>query len=149
MGKFLATLATITLLVAGEAGAQQQMPAYATGVLVGSWQLVKVMDSNGQAVSPANKADYTITFAADGKVSVRIDCNQGTSTWATASKGEIHFAPLALTQAACAKGSLHDRMVKDWLRIKSYTQQNGQLYLALAAEGGSYHFEPVGRDKAK
>jgi len=100
-------------------------------------------------VMPGNKADYTITFAADGQVSVRIDCNRGTSQWATASKGEVHFAPLALTQAACPKGSLHDRMVKDWQLIRSYTQQNGQLYLALAAEGGSYHFEPTGPGKGK
>ena len=148
MGKFLAALLSIAFLAANTADAQQ-MPAYATGVLVGSWRLVKFQDSNGQSVVPDNKANYTITFANDGKVSVRIDCNQGASKWATASKGEIHFAPLAITQAACPRGSLHDRMVKDWPLIRSYTQQNGQLYLALAAEGGIYHFEPVGRDKGK
>ncbi len=48
-----------------------------------------------------------------------------------------------------SQGSLHDRMVKDWPLIRSYTQQNGQLYLALAAEGGSYHFEPTGPGRGK
>jgi heat shock protein HslJ len=149
MGKFFAALAFLAFISATPAGAQQQMPVYATQVLVGSWQLVKFMDSNGQAITPDDKAKYTIALDAMGKVSVRFDCNSGSGTWATASKGEIHFGPLALTLAACAKGSLYDRIVKDWPLIRSYTQQNGQLYLALAAEGGSYHFEPVGRTKAK
>ena len=76
-------------------------------------------------------------------------CSCGSGKWATASKGEIHFGPLALTQAACPASSLHDRLVKDWSLIRSYTQQNGQLFLALAAEGGSYHFAPVGGQKGK
>src|SRR5215468_182630 len=121
MGKIFAVfLSIVSLSVAAQA--QQHMPVYATQVLVGSWQLVKFMDSNGQAVTPANRTNYTITFAADGQVSVRFDCNQGTSTWATASKGEIHFAPLAITLAKCPEGSLHDRMVRDWPLIRSYTQ---------------------------
>jgi len=33
--------------------------------------------------------------------------------------------------------------------IRSYTQQNGQLFLALAAEGGSYQFTPVGPRKTQ
>ncbi|SRR5690349_15668429 len=148
MGKILAALVSALFLLTNEAGAQQ-MPAYATGVLVGSWQLVRFQDSNGQSVLPDNKASYAITFAADGQVNVRFDCHQGTSKWATASKGEIHFAALALTQGSCPKSALQDRIAKDWPLIRSYTQQNGQLYLALAAEGGSYHFVPLGRDKSK
>jgi heat shock protein HslJ len=148
MWKFVAALASILFMATTHAHAQT-MPEYATHVLVGSWQLVKFVDSNGQSIVPDNKANYTLAFDAQGKVSVRFDCNSGTTKWATASKGELHFEPLALTQAACPKGPLHDRLVKDWPLIRSYTQQNGQLYLALAAEGGSYHFEPTGPGKGK
>jgi len=148
MWKFVAALAAIVFMAAPHADAQPA-PAYATGVLVGSWQLVKFLDSNGQSLVPGNKADYTLTFTAEGEVSVRFDCNHGSGKWATASKGEIHFGPLAITQAACPAGSLHNRLIKDWPLIRSYTQQNGQLYLALAAEGGSYHFEPVGGARGK
>jgi heat shock protein HslJ len=148
MWKFVAALASIVFMATTHARAQT-MPEYATHVLVGSWQLVKFVDSNGQSVAPDNKANYTLAFDAQGQVSVRFDCNSGTAKWGTASKGEIHFEPLALTQAACPKGSLHDRLVKDWPLIRSYTQQNGQLYLALAAEGGSYHFQPTGPGKGK
>lgn len=148
MWKFVAALASIVFLATTHAQAQT-MPEYATHVLVGSWQLVKFVDSNGQSIVPDDKTKYTLTFDTQGQVSVRFDCNRGTGKWATASKGEIHFEALALTQAACPAGSLHDRLVKDWPRIRSYTQQNGQLFLALAAEGGSYHFEPTGPAKGK
>jgi len=148
MGKFVAALASIVFMATMPAGAQT-MPEYATHVVVGSWQLVKFVDSNGQSVTPDNRANYTLTFDAQGQVSVRFDCNSGSGKWATASKGEIHFGPLALTQAACPAASLHNRLVKDWPLIRSYTQQNGNLYLALAAEGGSYHFEPTGPGKGK
>jgi para-nitrobenzyl esterase len=148
MGKFFATLVSIVFIAATH-GRAQTMPEYATHVLVGSWQLVKFMDSNGQSLAPDDKANYTLNFDAQGQVSVRFDCNRGSGKWASASKGEIHFGPLALTKAACPAGSLHDRLVKDWPLIRSYTQQNGQLYLALAAEGGSYHFEPTGAGKGK
>src|SRR6185295_2779132 len=112
MGKFFAALALL-FLAATPAGAQQQMPVYATQVLVGSWQLVKFMDSNGQTMMPDDRTKYTLAIDAEGKVAVRFDCNRGTGTWATASKGEIHFGPLAITQAACPQGSLHNRLVKD------------------------------------
>jgi heat shock protein HslJ len=147
MGKFFAALASIIVMAAAPAGAQT-MPAYATGVLVGSWQLVKFQDSNGTAVRPDDPTKYTLTLDAAGHVAVRFDCNSGSGTWDTASKGEIHFGPLAITQAACPAGSLHNRLIKDWPQIRSYTQQNGQLYLALAAEGGSYQFAPTGPRKA-
>ena len=148
MGKFLAALASIILFTAMPAGAQQ-MPVYATQVLAGSWQLVKFQDSNGTVIQPDDPAKYTMTLDDKGNVAVRFDCNRGSGTWATASKGEIHFGPLAITRAACPAGSLHDRLVKDWPQIRSYTQQNGQIFLALAADGGSYHFAPMGPAKPK
>jgi heat shock protein HslJ len=96
MWKFVAALASIVFMATTHAQAQT-MPEYATHVLVGSWQLVKFVDSNGQSVVPDDKAKYTLAFDAQGQVSVRFDCNRGTGKWATASKGEIHFEPLALT----------------------------------------------------
>jgi hypothetical protein len=52
MGKFIAALAAVLFITATPAGAQQQMPFYATQVLVGTWQLVKFQDSNGTVIRP-------------------------------------------------------------------------------------------------
>jgi heat shock protein HslJ len=155
MSKFVAALASIVLMATTQVPAHAQtqaqaptMPVYATGVLVGSWQMVKFQDSNGTVMAPDDPTKYTLAIDAQGHVAVRFDCNRGSGTWDTASKGEIHFGPLAITQAACPAGSMHDRLIKDWPQIRSYTQQNGQLYLALAAEGGSYQFAPTGPRKS-
>jgi para-nitrobenzyl esterase len=143
MGKFVAAMAFILLMATTSADAQP-VPAYATSVVVGSWQLVKFQDNTGKIVAPDNKANYTLAFDAEGQVSLRLDCNRGSGKWASASKGELHFGPLALTRAQCPPGSLHDRLVKDLALVRSYTKQNGYLYLALVDDGGSYQFEPAG-----
>lgn len=43
----------------------------------------------------------------------------------------------------CPPDSLHDRMVKDWEFVRSYTLKDGHLFLALMADGGIYEFEPI------
>ena len=55
--------------------------------------------------------------------------------------GVVHWA-------ICPPGSLHDRMVKDWEFVRSYTIKDGHLFLALMADGGIYEFEPTGGSKA-
>jgi len=107
MRKFFAALAAVLFIAATPAGAQQQkqqqMPVYATQVLAGSWQLVKFQDSNGTVIRPDDPTHYTLDFDDKGNIAVRFDCNRGSGTWATASKGEIHFGPLAITLAQCPK----------------------------------------------
>ncbi len=144
MGKFVAAMASILLMATTSADAQP-VPAYATSVVVGSWQLVKFQDNTGKIAAPDNKANYTLAFDAEGQVNVRLDCNRGSGKWASASKGELHFGPRALIQAQCPAGSLHDRLVRDLALVRSYTKQNGYLYLALVDDGGSYQFEPLSR----
>ena len=46
-----------------------------------SWRLVKFQSGNGTTLTPEDKAKYTIEFANDRRVSVRIDCNRGRGTW--------------------------------------------------------------------
>jgi para-nitrobenzyl esterase len=47
----------------------------------------------------------------------------------------------------CPPGSLHDRIVKDWEFVRSYTLKDGHLFLALMADGGIYEFAPIGGSK--
>jgi heat shock protein HslJ len=89
-----------------------------------------------------NKRKYTVAFAADGSFTVRFDCNRGRGSWKSSEKNHVEFGPLALTRAACPRGSLHDRMVKQWPFIRSYVLKGGHLFLSLMADGGIYEFEP-------
>jgi para-nitrobenzyl esterase len=108
-----------------------------------SWQLIKFQSSDGKMLTPDDPAKYTIAFGADGNVSARIDCNRGRGSWRSSGPNQLQFGPLALTRAMCPPGSLHDRMVKDWEFVRSYTLKDGHLFLALMADGGIYEFEPI------
>ena len=82
-----------------------------------------------------------VAFGGDGLVNVRFDCNRGRGSWKSSGPNQLQFGPLALTRALCPPGSLHDRMVKDWEFVRSYTLKDGHLFLALMADGGIYEFD--------
>lgn len=109
-----------------------------------SWQLIKFHSSDDKLLTPDDPAKYTIAFGADGNVGARIDCNRGRGSWKSSGRNQLQFGPLALTRAMCPPGSLHDRMVKDWEFVRSYTLKDGHLFLALMADGGIYEFAPIG-----
>jgi para-nitrobenzyl esterase len=108
-----------------------------------SWQLIKFQSSDDKMLTPDDPAKYTIAFRTDGNVSARIDCNRGRGSWKSSGPNQLQFGPLALTRAMCPRGSLHDRMVKDWEFVRSYTLKDGHLFLALMADGGIYEFVPI------
>lgn len=129
----------VTLLALGCA------PVTAPQTLAGtSWQLVKFQGGDGSVVTPDEKAKYTVAFAADGTISMRIDCNRGRGGWKSAAPGQVEFGPMAITRAACPPESLHDHIVRRWPYVRSYVVKDGRLYLSLMADGGIYEFEPGG-----
>lgn len=129
----------VTLLALGCA------PVTAPQTLAGtSWQLVKFQGGDGSVVTPDEKAKYTVAFAADGTISMRIDCNRGRGGWKSAAPGQVEFGPMAITRAACPPESLHDHIVGRWPYVRSYVVKDGRLYLSLMADGGIYEFEPGG-----
>lgn len=107
-----------------------------------SWRLVKFQGGDGRALVPDDRTKYTIRFAADGGLTVRIDCNRGRGTWKSSGPNQLQLGQLALTRAMCPPGSLHDQIVKHWELIRSYVLKDGRLYLSLLADGGIYEFEP-------
>lgn len=129
------------LLAASTADAQEQVRSAGLGDT--SWQFVKFQGGDDTVLTPDDKAKYTIAFAADGVVNVRFDCNRGRGTWKSSGPNQLQFGLLALTRAMCPPGSLHDRMVKHWAYIRSYTIKDGRLFLSLMADGGIYEFEPI------
>jgi para-nitrobenzyl esterase len=144
----IVTLAFIAMALTAPAGATEAQnpsetaPAKLEGT---SWQFVRFQGGDGKTLTPDNKAKYTVAFGADGRVSVRFDCNRGRGTWKSSGPNQLQFGPLALTRAMCPPGSLHDRFAKDWGYVRSYLIKNGHLFLSLLADGGIYEFEPMGR----
>ena len=66
----------------------------------GSWSSSKAaMTRPGR---PTN-APVTIAFGADGRLSARIDCNRGQSTWKASGSTQLELGPLALTRRLPAR----------------------------------------------
>ncbi len=106
-----------------------------------AWQLVRIQDGSGAVFVPDVKAKYTMEFDALGGVTMRIDCNRASGKWASPGPGRLEFGQLALTRAACPRGSLHDRIVKQLPHVRTYMVKNNRLFLSLMADGGIYEYE--------
>jgi para-nitrobenzyl esterase len=122
----------------------QKPPALASVITLQetSWQLVRFRSGDDdRTLAPGDRAKYTIRFAKDGEVALRLDCNRGTSTWKSSAPGRLQFGPLATTRALCPPGSHFDRLVQDLEHVSSFALEGGRLCLSLTEEGGTYEFE--------
>ena len=123
------------------AGCASPAPPGDAGLGGTSWQLVRFRGGDDTVLTPDDKTKYTLAFASDGVVDLRLDCNRGRGGWKSAGKNWIEFGPMALTRALCPPGSLHDRVVKDLPYVRSYIIKDGRLFLSLMADAGIYEFE--------
>ena len=120
----------------------------ASGALSGtSWQLVKFQGPDERTFAPDDKSKYTITFGANGRVTIRVDCNRGSSTWKATAKGELQFGSWSRTTAKCGAGSLHDQIVTEGAAVTNFVIKDGHLFLAGMAAGGYYELEPIASGK--
>lgn len=108
-----------------------------------SWKLVKLQGGDETISVPDDGSKYTITFERNGRVTSRVDCNRGSSTWKASGGNKLHFGSWSMTRAKCAPGSLHDRIVTEGAAVSSYSIENGRLFLSGMAAGGYYELEPV------
>jgi putative lipoprotein len=133
---FIVASQIVAAQIPGRAGEQESVAGT-------SWQLVRFQNANGATLTPDVRSKYTITFGTDGRVSVRLDCNRGSSTWSSAGANNLTFGRLTTTTfIGCASGSLAPTIARDWSYVRSYAIRNGHLFLGLA-DGGTYEFEPI------
>lgn len=118
------------------------------------WELAVFtsMDDAQPPLRPADPARYTLEFAAEGRVLLRLDCNSGHSSWqatpapgsvAQRRSGSLGFGPIASTRAACPPGSLEPRLAAMLPFVRSFVIEQGQLHLALLADGGILSWNPI------
>jgi heat shock protein HslJ len=137
--RMMLALATLTI-VSVFAGAQK--PAGGNPLSGTSWQLVKFQGPDERTIAPDDKSKYTITFASNGRVAVRVDCNRGSSTWKVTAKGELKFGSWSRTSAKCGPGSLHDQIVNEGAEVRNFAIKDGHLFLSGMEGGGYYELEP-------
>ena len=108
-----------------------------------SWRLVKMQGGDDTTLVPDDGSKYTITFGSSGRVTSRVDCNHGSSTWRSPRANELQFGSWSMTRAKCAPGSLHDKIVTEGANVRSYYIKDGHLFLSGMSGGGYYELEPL------
>ena len=108
-----------------------------------SWHLVRFQGPDERTFAPDDKSKYTITFGKDGRVTIRVDCNRGSSTWKATAKGELQFGSWSRTTAKCGPESLHDQIVTEGAAVRNFVIKDGHLFLSGMAAGGYYELEPM------
>lgn len=112
-----------------------------------SWKLVKLQTGDETTHVPDDPTKYTITFGANGQVTMRVDCNRGSSTWKVPRAGELQFGSWSRGSAKCGPGSLHDKIVTEGANPRSFSIKDGHLFLSGMAAGGFYELEPLTNQK--
>jgi heat shock protein HslJ len=114
-----------------------------------SWRLVEVksIDRAKGLTRPDDPDKYTLTFNADGTLATRLDCNRGIGPWRTEivepSGGSLAIGPLAVTKALCPPPSIGEALASQLGEVRAFIIEDGQLHMALAANGGILVWEPV------
>ena len=108
-----------------------------------SWRLVQILSMDDTTYAPEERSNYTLTFTADGDVQIGADCNRGIGSWESLTPGALTFGEIAATRAMCPPGSLHDRFMAQFPRVRSYVVQGGHLFLATMADGSIIELEPA------
>ena len=136
----LLAIAAALVLPTFSSSARPQNPSELAGT---SWKLIRLQAADETTLVPGDGSKYTITFGSDGRVSARVDCNRGGSTWKSTRANELQFGSWSMTRAKCSAGSLHDRIVREGAAVRSYYIKDGHLFLGGMAAGGSYELEPL------
>lgn len=145
-GLLLGAGAALLFLAAGCAGTGAGTPPRLANT---AWQLVAIqsMDDTQGTTRIADPTRFTLRFGADGRATLRLDCNRGSGSYALApvadgTSGSLTFGPVAATRALCPPPHLDERVARDLAYVRSYLLRDGRLYLSLMADGGIYEWQP-------
>jgi heat shock protein HslJ len=94
----------------------------------------------GGDIPAADRAKYTVSFAAGGTFSATADCNVVTGAWTATAAGGLSIVPGPSTIVACADGSYGDLYVLALSNSASYAIANGGLTITLE-DGGTLVYE--------
>lgn len=120
-----------------------------------SWRLLSIqsMDDAQGTVHIPDPTRFTLAFGADGRASLRLDCNRATGAWFAKPSGDgtgsLQFGPIAATRMVCLRPSLGERVGRDLGFVRGYRLKDGRLYLSLMADGGILEWEPDPSGRAR
>ncbi len=105
-----------------------------------SWQWVSLV-TPAETIKVSQPTRYTLGFQADGKLTIRADCNRAFGGYER-EDGRIRLRIGGMTKAMCPPGSLSERFVKELDVAATYRFEGDALYLDLKNDAGTMKFRP-------
>ena len=142
---------SVMALGSGTAAAQQPPGPQETSPLADTrWFLVDFQsmdDARGRSENPRPLA-YTMALGADGRATLKLDCNRARGPWAAqpagdGATGNFALGPLGVTRALCPDDTLGPKLTRDAQAIRGYRLEDDRLHLSLMADGGIYTWAPL------
>jgi heat shock protein HslJ len=133
----LGLIASVVLLLA-----QAQVPLQPpTDSEIGqrTWQWLRSDYADGTAVESSDPSVYTVAFQADGRMSIRADCNTGSASYSI-DGNQLSITPGPMTLAACGPDSQDTIFLGDLMSAVGYSFYDQQLMLSLDGDRGSMAF---------
>lgn len=100
------------------------------------WKWHQSLYNNDQKSIPPDPSHYTVTFHADGTLSIRADCNRGGGAFSTEGK-RITIEVTHSTRAMCPPESLEQAFIKDLNAAEVFFFSDGNLYIDLKYHQGT------------
>ena len=124
---------------------QGKLPAGSTPYTNGAalkgttWEWQKFVANDNVTTTPKSTGVFTVTFAADGTISGKTDCNGFFGSYTVGSDGVISFGPLGSTMMFCenSQESVFSGAVQKAIRYE--VDASGNLILSLSDNGGKLY----------
>jgi heat shock protein HslJ len=126
IGRFSLLLITAVLLASVFAGCSDSDDDPLA--ILGFWQLQYFDLNDGTNVDVDDPSEYTVDFGADGRVSIRVDCNICGGSY-SADDTTINFGLLACTRAFCGDDSQDREFELVFVGTRAYRIDEGQLLI--------------------
>jgi heat shock protein HslJ len=113
-------------------------PAAGPAITDMEWKLAAVVTQGNERTFEKPEL-FTLRLSADGKASVRADCNRGLGSY-TADGRRLSITILALTRAYCGPESFSDEYLRLLDQVGDYRFEGNSLVLQLSGGSGSMRF---------
>ncbi|HKY95795.1 MAG TPA: META domain-containing protein [Kiloniellales bacterium] len=125
----------------GSAAAPAPAPAPSTpqvsaGELSGTaWELANITTGDGKVATPDDPALYQLSFAPDGTMGIKADCNQAAALWVSTQPGKLAVGGMTSTLAECPPDSLSSEFLAGLQGATVYAFEGEALRLTTATGG--------------
>lgn len=111
-------------------------PPASAGELSGTaWELAGITTGDGKVATPDDPARYQVSFAPDGTLGIKADCNQAGGLWVSTQPGKLAVGGVTSTLAMCPADSLAVDFVDGLEGATLYSFEGDALRLTTATGG--------------